>query len=265
MRWEGMNCLVTGASSGFGLETAKELARRGASVTVAARREDRLQRLVAELGGEGHAYAVCDVSNLEDVRELAATVGERNGFIDVLVNNAGIPTSGPLIRASSEEMEKVIRTNLLGTIWCTKELLPLLESAPRTTRTPVVVNVASMGGRIPLPRSPDYIASKFGTVGFTESAWHELNAVGIKSMMVLPGLANTEGFPMDPILANPLTKWSVMGPDRVARALVNGIERGQFEVRVQWWLNPLYLATLALGPLRKYITGVVRERFEIEL
>src|ERR687892_691374 len=127
MRWEGVNCLVTGASSGFGLETAKELARRGASVIVAARREDRLKNLVGELPGDGHSYAVCDVSNLEDVRELAATVGERNGFIDVLVNNAGIPTAGPLTRASSEDMEKVVRTNLLGTIWCTKEIMPLLE------------------------------------------------------------------------------------------------------------------------------------------
>src|SRR5919106_106910 len=102
-------------------------------------------------------------------------------------------------------------------------------------------------------------------VGFTESIWHELNALGIKAMMVLPGLAHTEGFPMDPIMANPLTKWSVMGPDRVAKAVVNGIERGQFEVRVQWWLNPLYVASVALGPLRKYVTAVVRDRFEIEL
>ena len=261
MQWEGMKCLVTGASSGFGLETAKALAAKGATVVVAARREDRLRQLVQELPGDDHWHVQCDVSSLEDIREMAATVGERTGYLDVLVNNAGIPTSGPLSRAKSEDMERVIRTNLLGTMWCCKELLPVLETAPRATRTPVIVNVSSMGGRIPLPKSPDYIASKFGVVGFTESMWEDLNSMGIKSMMVLPGIAHTEGFPMDAIMANPLTKWSVMGPERVAQSIVNGIERGSFEVRVQWWLHPLYYATVALGPLRKYITGVVREQF----
>lgn len=265
MQWEGMNCLVTGASSGFGLETVKLLANKGANVIAAARREERLRSLVDELPGTGHSYVPCDVGNLEDVREMSATVGDRMGYIDVLVNNAGIPTAGPLSKASSEQMEKVIRTNLLGTIWCTKEVLPLLESAPRATRTPIVVNVASMGGRIPMPRSPDYISSKFGVVGFTESAWQDLDDLGIKAMMVLPGLANTEGFPMDSIMSNPITRWAVMGPDRVARAIVNGIERGAFEVRVQWWLHPVYYATLALGPLRKYIAGAMREQFDIEL
>src|SRR5439155_24608895 len=113
------------------------------------------------LGGSGHSYVVCDVSDLDQVRAMAATIGERTGHVDLLLNNAGIRSAGPLTRATSEGLEQVIRTNLLGSIWCTKELLPLLEAAPRTSRTPVVVNLASMAGRLPTPRASDYAASKF--------------------------------------------------------------------------------------------------------
>lgn len=155
MNWEGLVCVVTGASSGFGREIAKLLANKGANVVVVARREDRLKELVSELDGSGHSHVVCDISDLEQVRQMAETIDEQHAYVDVLINNAGRPTAGPLKKASSEQMENVVRTNLLGTIWATKECLPLLDAAPRTTRTPVVVNVASMGGRIPLPKSPD--------------------------------------------------------------------------------------------------------------
>lgn len=78
-------------------------------------------------------------------------------------------------------------------------------------------------------------------------------------MMVNPGLADTEGFPMDPIKNNPLLSWAVMDAGRVARALVNGIERGSFEVRVQWWLHPVYYASIALGPLRRFVSHGFKE------
>jgi short-subunit dehydrogenase len=264
MEWQGMICLVTGASSGFGYETAKALARRGATVIGAARREQKLQELVKELGGEPHSYVICDVSDLEQVRMMRERLEDRCEYIDILVNNAGRPSGGPLKTSSSEGMEEIIRTNLLGPMWCTKELLPLLESAPRTARTPVIVNVASMAGRLPVPKSADYAASKFGLVGFTESVWLDLNELGIKAMMVNPGAADTEGFPMDDVRANPLTAWTVMGPDRVANAVIRGVERGAHEVRVQWWLHLVYHASVTMGPLRRYAASLLRGQFRGE-
>lgn len=259
MQWKGLICLVTGASSGFGREIAAALARRGATVIGVARREERLRSLVDELGGPPHSYLVGDLSDLSGVRSVAKAAAEQVSHLDVLVNNAGVPSSGLLRGASSEEIEQVIRTNLLGPIWCTKELLPLLEAAPRRNRTPVIVNVASMAGRIPSPRTADYTAAKFGLVGFTEAAWNELAALGIRAMMVNPGLSATEGFPMKEVLRNPVGKHLVMDSGRVALALVRGIERGSFEVKVQWWMHPLYIGSVLMGPFRRIAAGRVRQ------
>lgn len=264
MQWDDKTVFITGASSGFGREIAKILVGKGARVVVSARRVEALRSLVHELGGGAHSSIACDVSDLSQVRAMAATLGETTDHIDVLINNAGIRSGGPLSRASSEAMEQVIRTNLLGPIWCTKELLPLLDAAPRSMRTPVVVNVASMAGRMALPRSGDYTASKFGLVGFTESLWHDLAALGIRVMMVNPGPAETEGFPMTGLKSGPLA-WTVMDAARVARATVRGIERAAFEVRVQWWLHPLYYASVLAGPTRRFLGALVGRRIPADL
>lgn len=265
MDWRGKVVLITGASSGFGHRLALALGRRGATIVAVSRREERLRSLVEELGGPPHSHAVCDVSDLESVRDMAREVGDRTEHVDVLVNNAGIRSKGPPSATTSEATDQVIRTNLLGPIWCTGELLPLLKKAPRTNRTPVVVNVASVAGRLAIPRSADYTASKFGLVGFTESAWHDLRPLGIRVMMVNPGPADTEGFPMDKVRANPLTTWTVMDVDRVVRVIVHSIERGRFEVRVQWWFGLVYHAALLSGPLRRLGTKLVDGQIPEEL
>lgn len=265
MRWDGKVALVTGASSGIGRRLAVLLARKGATVIAVARREERLRFLVAELGGEPHSYVVCDVSDLEAVRAMAASAAQRAGALDVLVNNAGIRSFGPVTATTSEASEAVIRTNLLGAMWCTRELLPLLKAAPGSGRTPAIVNVASIAGRVAIPRSADYTASKFGLVGFTEALWHDLEPLGIRVMMVNPGPAHTEGFPMDRVLANPLTSWTVMDDERVARSIVRGLESGAFEVRVQWWLHLVYGTSVAAGPLRRLVARIVSRQIPEEL
>lgn len=258
MDWTGLVCVVTGASSGFGREASVALARRGARVIAVARREQNLKSLMEEMAEGGHSFVVCDVSEIEQVRKMASAVASMTDHVDVLINNAGVRTNGPLAGAASEDIGRLVRTNLLGPIWCTRELLTLLEAAPRRHRTPVIVNVASMAGRVALPNSSDYSASKYGLVGFTESLWPEMNAKKIKVMMLNPGLAHTEGFPMDAIRANPMTSWLVMDADRVVAAMIRGIERGAFEVRVQWWMHPAYYLMVLMGPLRRRLTSAIR-------
>ena len=264
VRWVGKTALVTGASSGIGRAVALDLARRGARVCVVARRDDALKLLVEEMGGDPHRYLACDVGDLRQVREVAELVAEQADHLDVLVNNAGVRSAGPLSSATSEEMEAVIRTNLLGPMFCTRELLPLLQAAPVTSRMPVVANVASIAGRVAIPRSADYTASKFGLVGMTESLWHDLTAGGIKVMMVNPGPVDTEGFPMAKVKAVPGLAWTVMEPARVARAIVRGIERGTFEVRVQWWFHPVYHAAVLAGSARLIVATRLGQRIPLD-
>ena len=264
VRWGGKTALVTGASSGIGRAVALDLARRGARVFVTARREDVLKLLVEEMGGDPHRAIACDVGDLRQVREVAEVVAEHVDHLDMLVNNAGVRSAGPLSSATSEDMEAVIRTNLLGPMFCTRELLPLLQAAPATLRMPVVANVASIAGRVAIPRSADYTASKFGLVGMTESLWHDLTARGIKVMMVNPGPVDTEGFPMAKVKAVPGLAWTVMEPARVARAIVRGIERGTFEVRVQWWFHPVYHAAVLAGSARLVVATRLGQRIPLD-
>lgn len=253
--WAGTTVVVTGASSGIGRETALAAAARGARVIVLARRADYLKLLVEEMGGDPHLAFVCDVGDLRQVRNAAEEVAEHVEHIDVLVNNAGVRSAGPLSQADSEDMERVLRTNLLGPVFCTKEFLGLLMAAPRTAATPVVVNLASVAGRIAIPRSADYTASKFGLVGLTEALWHDLPRYGVRVMMVNPGPVDTEGFPMTRVKALPGLAWAVMEPERVARALLRGVERGAYEVWVQWWFHPVASAAFVAGSARRRVAA----------
>jgi short-subunit dehydrogenase len=257
MDWNALTCVVTGASSGIGREIASSLARRGATVIAVARRQEKLAALVQELGGAPHSYVVCDVSEIDQVRAMAEAVAGRSPKVDILVNSVGIPGPGRVVEASAEEVEKVLRVNLVAPIWCIQALFPLIAHAPRDGRTPVIVNVASMSGRIPIPSSSPYTASKFGMVGFTESFWAEMHDKGVQVMVVNPGFVHTEGFPMDHLLGKWFLRWMVMKPEAVAEATCRGISSGRTEVRVQRWWSLVYYQTVAMGPLRRRVSHAV--------
>lgn len=254
MEWDGLTCVITGASSGIGRAIARAVAERGATVIAVARREELLASLVEELGGPPHSHLACDLSDLDRVRAMAAELDRRTSRVDILVNNAGIPGSGPVTEATPEEAEHLFKVNLLSPVWCIQTLFPLIAQAPRDGRTPVIVNMASMAGRIPLPGSPLYAASKFALVGLTESLWAEMRGKGVQTMVVNPGFVHTEGFPMDELLRNPLLRWTVMDASRVAEAVCRGIEHRRTEVRVQGWWNAGYYLSLLLGPLRRRVS-----------
>ena len=257
MDWEGLTCVVTGASSGIGRATAQAFAKRGATVVAVARREEKLDELVNELGGEPHSYIVCDLSQPEQIRAMAETLAARTPKVDVLFNNAGIPGPGMITESSFEQIEEFFKVNLLAPIWCIQALFPLMAHAPRDGHTPVIVNMASMAGRIPIPSSAPYTASKYAMVGFSEALWGEMHDKGIQVMAVCPGFVHTEGFPMDALLKDPFLRWTVMDASRVAEATCHGIESGSNEVRVQGWWNVGYYLTLLMGPLRRRVSHKV--------
>lgn len=239
--------VVTGASSGIGEATARALAGIGATVVLAARREERLRDLARELqAGGGRALPVrCDVTERRDLARLRAEVERGFGRCDVLVNNAGIPGGGRFTDLTVEQMELVATTNFLSVLWATKELLPLLRASRGH-----VVNVASLAGRYAVPGSAVYAASKHAVVALSEALHHELAPLGVMVTVVNPGLVATEGFPMTDIKRHPQLRRLVMRPERVAEAIVDVILRRKGpEVSVPRWLGSLQAFRVLTPPL----------------
>ncbi len=182
--------LVTGTSSGIGLETAIELARAGFTVVATMR---NLSKRAALDGAARAAQVALDVQSLDvtdaaSITACAAYVTERHGRLDVLVNNAGYGLAGALEDVSAAQLRAQLETNLVGVVEVTKAFLPMM----RRQRSGRIINVSSAGGRISFPLFGAYHASKFGLEGLTE-AWHyELAPFGISTSLVEPGAHRTE-------------------------------------------------------------------------
>ena len=253
---EGKVCVVTGASAGIGEATARAFARAGATVVLAARREDRLREIAGELGNET-SWVRCDVTRLDDLEGLRDTVRTRHGKCDVLVNNAGVPGGGDFEHLSVEQIRKVTDTNYTAVVLGTKVFLPLLiESGGH------LVNVASLAGRYALPGASVYTAAKHAVVAFSEALYHELGPRDIVVTSVNPGLVETEGFPHDQLKRDPRIRPFVMSPDRVANVILDVVRsrRGP-EVSIPRWLSPLQAFRVLTPPIyRAALSRIVGNR-----
>lgn len=238
MDWTRTVWVITGASSGIGRRTALDVAAAGATVCVAARREDRLTSLVQEMGGAPHSYHVTDVSDRSQVKGLAEHVKTAHGRVDVLVNNAGyIGPSGFKGAGAIDDVEALMATNFFGSVYCTGELMELLEaSAPSS-----VVNVTSVAGRIAAPGKPAYTASKFALVGWSESLGATIRKKGIHIASVEPGFVPTEGFPQTAMVKDPMMK-RILGTDAmVSKAIQDAVKHRKAQRVVP---RPYYLAQI---------------------
>lgn len=222
--------VVTGASSGFGAEIARRLAARGDLCVLLARRVDRLEALAEEIGGEPEP---CDVSDREAVEEVAARVLERHPRVHLLVNNAGIPGRTSFIHGDPEIVERLIRTNYLGNVWCLRAFYPGLRAAAPSD----VVNIVSVSGVVAGPPSGAYAASKHAQLAFSRTMAAELRREGIRVHTVKPGFAETEGFPQK-WLPRPVQR-IVIGPAEVADHVLRSLDRDRGESTVPWFYGPL--------------------------
>jgi short-subunit dehydrogenase len=201
------------------------LASRGWHCVLLARREDRLRALADEIGGE---YELCDVADRASVESATTRVVERHPRIELLVNNAGIPARASFLDADPDVVERVMRTNYLGGVWCLRAFLPALEAAAPSH----VVNVVSVAGRVAFPPSGPYSASKHAQLAFSRSAAAELRSRGIHVHTVNPGFVETEGFPQATALRSALFRRLVIEPEDVAKHVLKVIERDKRETFV---------------------------------
>jgi clavulanate-9-aldehyde reducatase len=186
----GRVAAVTGATSGIGEATAAALARAGAKVGLAGRREDRLQSLAERIDGDGGtALAVpTDVADEDQARAFIERVHSGLGGPDILVNNAGVMLLGPVAGADTEDWRRMIGVNLLGLLYCTHAALPLMAE----TGGGHIVNVSSVAGRHANFGSAVYNMTKFGVHAFSEALRQEALHAGIRVTVLAPGMVETE-------------------------------------------------------------------------
>lgn len=192
----GTAALVTGASSGIGAATARQLAALGASVALVARRRDRLAALAAEIEEAGGTALVIEADITERAQAQAAVdrAVDRFGRLDVLVNNAGLMLLGPVVGADPEEWDRMIAVNVRGLLHTTHAALPHLlkaaENGPR--RVADIVNISSIAGRVAWNGYGVYNLTKFGVNGFTESLRQEVTRRHVRVGVLEPGGVDTE-------------------------------------------------------------------------
>ena len=181
---------VTGASSGIGEATAMACARAGASVSLAARRAERIEALARRIGEEGgRALAVeTDVGQESEARAFIERTHAELGRLDVLVNNAGVMLLGPIAGAPTEEWRRMIHANVYGVLYCTHAALPLMADQGSGH----IINVSSVAGRHARAGSGVYNLTKFGVGAFSEALRQESVAMGVRVTLIEPGAVATE-------------------------------------------------------------------------
>ncbi|MFC3079064.1 SDR family oxidoreductase [Phenylobacterium terrae] len=180
--------LVTGASSGIGEATARELAAAGATVVIGARRVERLESLKREIeaaGGTAMAKGL-DVTSRDDVKAFVEAARERFGRVDVIVNNAGVMPLSPLAALKVDEWDQMIDVNIRGVLHGIAAALPVMEAQGHGQ----IVNIASTAGHQIIPSAAVYCATKFAVRVISEALRQETDKVRVS--VVSPGVTESE-------------------------------------------------------------------------
>ncbi len=232
--------VITGGSRGLGLEIARILAAEGASLTLVSRDEHELARarrsLVEATGADVHTVR-CDIAELAEVDETVKQVVDHHGRLDVLINCAGIIQVGPMEHMTLDDYEAAMNVHFRGPLHTMLAALPYM----RRQHGGRIVNIASIGGKVPVPHLAPYAASKFALVGLSSSLRAELASDDILITTVSPGLMRT-GSPINAsvkgkheaefawfAISDALPGLSVASW-RAARQVVEACRRGQAEL-----------------------------------
>jgi short-subunit dehydrogenase len=244
----GSRVLLTGASGGVGRALARALDQRGAGLVVTGRRVDQLDQVVSELDGRPQSLPA-------DLSEPGAptALAERAGQIDVLVANAALPASGPVVDFTPDQIDRALDVNLRAPLQLTRALLPgMIERGGGH-----IVFVSSLSGKVASVGSSLYSATKFGLRGFASGLREDLAGTGVGVTVVFPGFIADAGMLADSGVRLP--GWvGTRKPEQVAQAVVEGIERERAEIDVA----PL---SLRVGALISAVAPVTFARIQRRL
>jgi NAD(P)-dependent dehydrogenase (short-subunit alcohol dehydrogenase family) len=191
-RVAGRVALVTGASSGLGKRFAQVLAAEGAKVVVAARRKERLDDLVGEIGANACAVQ-CDVTDEAQVVAMFDAAEAKFGVVDTVVNNAGMTHANNAVTQDIADFRRIMDLNVTS-VWCVarEAARRLIKAGPETSARGRIVNIASMAGRIVIPNVTAYNTSKAACAHLTRSLAREWARYGINVNALSPGYVATE-------------------------------------------------------------------------
>jgi short-subunit dehydrogenase len=222
----GQRVLITGASSGLGAALARQLAAQEAVVGLIARRRHRLDDVLADCRRNSPASAmwVADLADTAGIGELALRAWDQLGGVDVLINNAAIPKRRPVTELQPDEVEAVMRVNFFAPMRLTLALLPRMLQRG----SGVIVNVSSVGGRLPISRETAYCASKFALCGWSEAMAVDLHGTGVAVKLIEPGPVDTEIWDQ-PGNDEPLYQGPKVAADEVAEGIIAALGSDSFE------------------------------------
>lgn len=227
MDFGGKVALVTGASSGIGLATARRLVARGTKVALVARTKETLERVVAELGKDKAVAFPRDVSQLDALERLPSEVVEHFGHMDIVINNAGLNHRGSVMLHDPKDLAAIITTNLTAPIVLTRAAIPFMDEGGS------VVFVASIAGMVPVPGEATYSASKAGMRAFARALAEDLEERNIHAGCVSPGPVDT-GFFGDDLAEVPDLVFSqpMSSAEEIADAVIACINTRAMEIAV---------------------------------
>ncbi len=222
----GRTVLVTGASSGIGAAVARQLAARGDTVALVARRAERLDEVLAACRATSPLSErwVADLSDPAAAAELALEIWDHYAGLDVIINNAAVPMRRHVTRLTMFEVGRTMRINYLSPVALSLAVLPrMLERGAGT-----IVNVSSLGGRLGITAEAAYSGSKFALAGWSESMAIDLDGTGVTVKLILPGAIDTEIWDQ-PDNDDPLYDGPKESPESVAGPLIDAIDSDRFE------------------------------------
>lgn len=227
--------IVTGGASGIGLALGRQLAAGGASVVLADRNEDALERTVAELRSAGGdvAGSVLDVTDRQAVHTVFADVARRHGTLDLVFNNAGVGMGSEATDVTPEHWRTILDVNLHGVIHGVEAAYPVMQRQGSGH----IVNTASVAGLVPMPGEVPYVTSKFAVVGLSHALRAEAADFGVRVSVVCPGVVATPIYDTSPLIGfdkdRVLAIWPKgIDPERCAARILRGVRRNQATIVV---------------------------------
>jgi short-subunit dehydrogenase len=268
MKVQNKTILVTGGGSGMGRELVLNLLSKGSKVVAIDINETSLHETVTLAGSNKGSLTtfIVDITDRAAVEGLLKNVIDQLGFVDGIINNAGIIQ--PFIKVnelSYEAIERVMNVNFYGTLYMTKTFLPHLLTRPEAH----ITNISSMGGFLPVPGQSIYGATKAAVKLLTEGLHSELMDTNVKVTVVFPGAVNTNimknsGLSVAPQSSAENKSMNILSSSKAAQIIIDGMEQNRYRVLVGkdakfmdllYRLKPGYAAKLIYSKMKEHLKG----------